>query len=81
MQTDNNSTNILEVVQINNKIRFERKASKPEVQDFRICAVEFLDGDQWAAFTNNMLNDYDFIEKHSQSSVSGVTRWSTLFSL
>ncbi len=65
MPTEINSTNILEVIQINNKIRFERKANKPDVQDFRICAVEFLEKDQWHAFTNNMLNDYDFIDRHS----------------
>ena len=66
MPTEINSTNTLEVIQINNKIRFERKANKPDVQDFRICAVEFLDNDQWQRFTNNMLDDYDFIAKHSQ---------------
>ena len=66
MPTEINSTNTLEVIPINNKIRFERKASKPDVQDFRICAVEFLDNDQWQRFTNNMLDDYDFIDKHSQ---------------
>ncbi len=65
MPTEVNSTNTSEVIQINNKIRFERKANQPDVQDFRICAVEFLDKAQWAAFTNNMLNDYDFIDKHS----------------
>ncbi len=64
--TENNSTIILEVDPINNKIRFERKANKPDVQDFRICAVEFLDNDQWQRFINNMLDDYDFIDKHSQ---------------
>ncbi len=64
--TEVNSTNTLEVIPINNKIRFERKANKPDVQDFRICAVEFLDNDQWQRFTNNMLDDYDFIDKHSQ---------------
>ena len=66
MPTEINSTNTLEVIQINNKIRFERKANKLDVQDFRICAVEFLDNDQWQRFTNNMLDDYDFIAKHSQ---------------
>ena len=66
MPTEINSTNTLEVIPINNKIRFERKASKPDVQDFRICAVEFLDNDQWQRFTNDMLDDYDFIDKHSQ---------------
>ena len=66
MPTEINSTNIVEVIPINNKIRFERKASKPDVQDFRICAVEFLENNEWQHFTNNLLDDYDFIDKHSQ---------------
>ena len=54
------------MIPINNKIRFERKANKPDVQDFRICAVEFLENNEWQHFTNNLLDDYDFIDRHSQ---------------
>lgn len=67
MPTEINSTNILEVIQTNPKIRFNSKDPAPDVKPFRLRAVEILDENQWAVFSNRLLDDYDFIAKHSDA--------------
>ena len=76
MPTEINYTNTLEVIQTNPKISFIRKEPSPDVQPFRICAVEILEADPWNQFFGKLLDDYDFIAKHSNNlhvDADGVT--------
>lgn len=55
------------MIQTNPKIRFNSKDPAPDVKPFRLRAVEILEQDQWLVFSNRLLDDYDFIDKHSDA--------------
>ena len=55
------------MIQTNPKIKFNSKDPSPDVKPFRLRAVEILDENQWAVFSNHLLDDYDFIDKHSDA--------------
>mgnify|MGYP000939646914 CR=1 FL=1 len=51
---------------MNFKARFERKANAPEVTDADIVGVVTLNQEQFAWFSERLLDDYDFIADYSK---------------
>ena len=51
---------------MNFKARFERKASAPEVTDADIVGVVTLNQEQFAWFSERLLDDYDFIADYAK---------------